>query len=272
MALTKVNTSYFKSEKEIDEFLIRIDSDTITDMINLAKASDVMGYTFVQFSEELVERNPSYHKETLLKLADAVVVKYLIAKGEFVFARESTFEDPTLSDLPVSSWDEYYYNICRQLARNSKCFSRKVGSLIVIDKTIVSTGYNGPPRGVPVCDKRWEYDKGLAALRPAGVDVAGKCPRHVLRFRSGEGLEWCPAGHGERNSIVQAAREGMKVKGGTMYMSCGIPCSPCLVEIINAGITEIVTIKLDDYYDVSAKYLLDTSGLKVRLYDFIKTT
>ena len=86
--------------------------------------------------------------------------------------------------------------------------------------------------------------------------------------KSGEGLEWCVAGHAERNALINAARFGIETKGTTMYMDCGTPCTPCLVEIINAGIEEIVITK-EHYYDQSAEYLLKESGLKWRIYSHL---
>jgi dCMP deaminase len=193
------------------------------------------------------------------------------------------------------SWDEYFYRFCITTASNSKCLSRKIGAVIVRDKTILSTGYNGPPRGVMTCDKRWlvdpeivkEYnqrvtDKGkfIGNLK-LGMDTdrykeefEGICPRYVkdMGFKSGQGLEWCVAGHAERNAIVNAARMGMPaLKGCTIYMSCGVPCTPCLIEIINAGIEEIICTEIAFYdFDRSCKYLLDNSDVKIRKYDFIE--
>ena len=171
----------------------------------------------------------------------------------------------------MNRWDEYFLNICNKVAQNSKCMSRKVGATIVIDKSIISTGYNGPPRNVIHCDQRHQYDDKLAEKLKFyftcanRYDYLPKCPRQLMGYKSGEGLEWCVAGHAEGNSIVNAAREGIKVKGATMYMSCSIPCSPCLIKIINAGIVEIVVTKLE-YYDVSGEFLVKNSKLKVRTY------
>lgn len=167
------------------------------------------------------------------------------------------------------NWDEYFLDICNVLSKNSKCFSRKVGAIVVIDKSIVSTGYNGPPRGVPHCSERYKKDKLLIdALKEKNIKVENEniCPRRALGFKSGEGLEWCIAGHGERNSLINSAREGVKVKGGIMYMNCNIPCTPCLVEIINAGISEIVVTEIIAY-DKMADYLIYNSNLKVRTFD-----
>ena len=153
------------------------------------------------------------------------------------------------------SWDEYFYNMCATAASNSKCLSRKIGAVIVIDKTVISTGYNGPPRGIMTCDKRWLHDIEIRKEFNKRVTDRGRsdrvipedtkfnkhdvmvferwqdefkgiCPRYVkdMGFKSGQGLEWCVAGHAERNAIVNAAREGMpSLKGSSIYMSCGVP-------------------------------------------------
>jgi len=183
---------------------------------------------------------------------------------------EALFFDDDVGER-VDSWDEYFYNVCKQVARNSKCLSRKIGALLVRDKSIVSTGYNGPPRGVPVCDQRWKIDDLLVKKygEKTRREVAGKCPRYVIGFKSGEGLEICVAGHAERNALINAARNGIATKGTIMYMTCGIPCSPCLVEIINAGVEEIIVTNLKFYDELNSRYLLDTSDLKVRVFDFI---
>lgn len=192
----------------------------------------------------------------------------------------------TIETENPKSWDEYFYNMCKTIASNSKCLSRKIGAIIVLDKTIISTGYNGPPRGIRKCDKRWFIDDDMK--KKAGFDkivdnelyilykekLEGICPRYIpeMGFKSGEGLEWCVAGHAERNAIVNSAREGLhELKGTQIYMTCGVPCTPCLVEIINAGINEIIVTKINGaFYDQSSKYLLKDSGIKIRTYDFIK--
>jgi len=173
----------------------------------------------------------------------------------------------------MTKWDEYYLNVCKAVGGNSKCLSRHIGAILVMDKSIVSTGYNGPPRGVPPCNKRYSEDemmqvqlkkmkKDLEALR-INTDL---CPRYAMDFKSGEGLEWCVAGHAERNSLINAARNGICTKGTIMYMDCGVPCTPCLVEIINAGVEEIVTTSLS-YYDISGPWLVNQSQLRVRTFD-----
>ena len=185
-------------------------------------------------------------------------------------------------------WDEWYHELCIIVAKKSQCLSRKIGAILVRDKAVVAQGYNGPPRGVRTCDERWlvVYDNMRIAAGFETLDevmtvsyleevfkekLEGICPRYVpeMGFKSGEGLEWCVAGHAERNSLINAARFGIATKGTTMYMDCGTPCTPCMVEIINAGVEEIV-ITREHYYDQSAEYLLKESGLKWRIYDHLK--
>ncbi len=187
-------------------------------------------------------------------------------------------------------WDEWYHELCDVVAKKSQCLSRKIGAVLVRDKTVISQGYNGPPRGVMTCDLRWLHDKemrkaaGFDKYEPMETlidakkfhekyerDLEGKCPRYVpeFGFKSGEGLDWCVAGHAERNALINAARHGIKTDGCKLYMNCGIPCTPCLVEVINAGIEEIIVTKLV-FYDQSAEYLLKESGLKCRVYDHLK--
>lgn len=173
--------------------------------------------------------------------------------------------------MGVMEWDEYYLRICDAVASNSKCLSRKIGAILVKDKSIIAQGYNGPPRGVSHCGDRYTLDAELQnALAKKGIDyndpeLRSSCPRYVLGFKSGEGLMYCCAGHAERNTLINAARNGICTKDTIMYMSCPVPCSPCLIEIINAGVSEIV-VTSKDYYDLTTAYILSESGLKVRTY------
>jgi len=116
----------------------------------------------------------------------------------------------------------------------------------VKDKSIISTGYNGPPRGISHCE---------------GVF----CPRQLQGFKSGEGLHLCPATHAEANCIAQAAKNGISTAGSIMYVTCNVPCKNCLAVIINAGIEEVVCTSLDFYNELSS-YLITQSDLIVRKY------
>jgi len=179
-------------------------------------------------------------------------------------------------------WDEWYYELCTVIGKKSQCLSRKIGAILVRDKAVIAQGYNGPPRGVRTCDERWLSDPEMRKvagfieedsefLHIYGEKLEGKCPRYVpeMGFKSGEGLEWCVAGHAERNALINAARFGIATKGTKIYMDCGVPCTPCLVEIINAGIDEIVVSKMT-FYDQSSEYLIKESGISIRVYDHLQ--
>jgi dCMP deaminase len=158
------------------------------------------------------------------------------------------------------SWDKYYYNVCVEVADNSKCLSRGIGAILVRDKCIISTGYNGGPRGSIRCDQRPDIKE---RFRQEGV-----CPRKAMGYGSGQGLEYCIAAHAEENSILMCARMGVVAKDAVMYMTCGIPCKNCMIKIINVGVKELVVTKMD-LYDEASEYLLANSDVNVRLYDFL---
>jgi dCMP deaminase len=158
---------------------------------------------------------------------------------------------------PNDKWDKYFMGIAKSVGNNSKCLSRSIGAVLVKDKAIIATGYNGPPRGVPHCYSRNEnYER--------------RCPRQVKGYKSGQGLELCIAGHAERNAILQAARMGISTKGATLVCHCGVPCKDCAIEIINAGIVEVVyktaggTGNYGEYYDELSKYLFENSDIILR--------
>jgi dCMP deaminase len=153
----------------------------------------------------------------------------------------------------------------------SKCLSRQIGAVIVEDKTIISSGYNGPPRGVSECFTAKGLENFLKAhssrLKDQDIDQLeenwGKaCPRQILGLPSGTGLEYCIAGHAEANAIANAARKGVEVKGAAMYCYCPLPCMNCSKMIIGAGIDVVFHIKGLDYDPVS-RLMLDEAGVKV---------
>lgn len=125
-----------------------------------------------------------------------------------------------LSNINRPSWDEYFMKIAQVAALRSNCVKRKVAAVIVRDKRVISTGYNGTPRGTKNC-----YEGG--------------CPRCNSIADSGTRLDECLCSHGEENAITQAAYHGVSVKGSTLYTTFS-PCLMCTKMIINAGITEVV--------------------------------
>ena len=155
----------------------------------------------------------------------------------------------------LERWDNYFRTICIAIATKSPCLSRKIGAILVKDKSIIATGYNGPPRGYWHCgEERFENDDHLSnEIReitpfPSTHEIHNTCPRRILCYKSGEGLEWCPAEHAERNCIANAARMGVSTVGSTLYMNCIMPCKNCLSLLINAGIRMMV-VDSDTFYD-----------------------
>jgi len=142
------------------------------------------------------------------------------------------------------SWDEYFMRMAFFVATRSTCIRRKVGAVIVKNRRILATGYNGPPRGLAHCD------------------VTG-CIREKLGIPSGERHELCRGLHAEQNAIIQAAVYGVSIEGAVIYVT-NHPCSVCTKMLINAGIEEI--IYESGYPDDLARELLKESGLKVRQY------
>jgi dCMP deaminase len=125
-----------------------------------------------------------------------------------------------LMHSPRPSWDEYFMKIAQVVASRSNCMKRKVAALIVKDGRIISTGYNGTPRGTRNCNE-------------------GGCPRCNAFNPSGQALSECYCSHAEENSIVQSSYHGIGIKGATLYTTFS-PCLICTKMIINSGIAEVV--------------------------------
>lgn len=130
--------------------------------------------------------------------------------------------------------------ITRLAAERSTCLRRKVGATIVKDKRIVSTGYNGAPRGLAHC-----------------LDIG--CMREKMGIPSGERHELCRGAHAEQNAIIQAASSGVNIEGATMYCTDS-PCSTCTKMIINAGIERLVLG--EKYPDELGEELIREAGVE----------
>jgi dCMP deaminase len=175
----------------------------------------------------------------------------------------------------VDRWDSYFYLICQSVASKSPCLSRKIGAVIVRDNSIVSTGYNGPPRGVPHCGHdRFMNDKYIANILTnspdygilwGASDIKDTCPRRLLQYDSGTHMELCSAQHAEENAITNAARNGVSTLGCTLYMNSVQPCKNCIGTLMNAGITEIVIEKIIPY-DQHSLFIYDHSLIKIRTF------
>lgn len=156
----------------------------------------------------------------------------------------------------------YFLRLAKEVSKASKCLSRKIGSVLVKDGTIISTGYNGPPRGVKHCDERTiEFFEALDNQRSRIRVLAenGVCPRRYMGYKSGEGLHLCSASHSERNAILQAARNGISTLNTEIYCYCTLPCLQCSVEIINSGIKKIICLEGNDYDKYSRIILTETN-------------
>jgi dCMP deaminase len=140
------------------------------------------------------------------------------------------------------SWDEYFMDVAGLVARRSTCLRRNVGAILVKDKRILATGYNGAPAGLKHC-----------------LDIG--CLRQKLNIPSGERHELCRALHAEQNALIQASLYGISVKGSTLYATCQ-PCVICAKMLINAGIREIIIT--DGYPDKMAMDFLKQAKIKVR--------
>jgi len=138
------------------------------------------------------------------------------------------------------SWDEYFMDITSLVARRSTCMRRQVGAVMVKEKNILATGYNGTPSGITHCD------------------VTG-CLREQLNVPSGERHELCRGLHAEQNAIIQAARHGVNISDSVLYCT-NSPCIICTKMLINAGIRKVVY--LQGYSDSLSLEMLDEAGIE----------
>ena len=139
------------------------------------------------------------------------------------------------------SWVEYFMDITELVARRSTCTRRAVGAILVKDKRVLATGYNGAPSGVRHCAETG-------------------CLRAQLNVPSGERHELCRGVHAEQNAIVQAAQHGVSIKGSTLFCT-NQPCFICAKMIINAGVTTIYY--KEGYADDFSKEMLEEAGIDV---------
>jgi len=140
------------------------------------------------------------------------------------------------------SWDEYFLEMASLVAKRSTCLRRSVGAVLVREKRILATGYNGAPSGLAHC-----FEVG--------------CLRVKLNVPSGERHELCRALHAEQNALIQSSLHGISVKGATLYTTTQ-PCVICAKMLINAGIKEIVMSS--GYPDKMAMDFLKQAKIKVR--------
>ncbi|UCH72578.1 MAG: cytidine/deoxycytidylate deaminase family protein [Thermoplasmatales archaeon] len=142
-------------------------------------------------------------------------------------------------------YDEYFMEMANVVSRRSTCTRRKVGAILVKDRHILSTGYNGAPKGLKHCSE------------------VG-CLRKKLNTPSGERHEICRGLHAEQNAIIQAAVFGISIKDSILYCT-NTPCVVCAKMLINAGVKEIVFS--GEYPDELAKKMINESKIKIRAFN-----
>jgi dCMP deaminase len=141
------------------------------------------------------------------------------------------------------SWDDYFMEIAHVVAKRSTCLSRQVGCVLVRDRRILTTGYNGPPQGLAHCEDR------------------GGCLRAQMGIPRGQRQEVCRALHAEQNAIIQAAVHGVPLQGHVTCYNTTLPCVTCTKMLINANIRRIVY--RDPYPDELAHELLAEAGVEL---------
>jgi dCMP deaminase len=139
------------------------------------------------------------------------------------------------------TWDQYFIDITHLVATRSTCLRRQVGALLVKDRNILATGYNGTPSGIRHCEETG-------------------CLRERLKVPSGERHELCRGLHAEQNAIIQAARHGVNIDGSSLYCTT-MPCIICTKMLINAGIKRIVYD--EGYADQLAAEMVAEAGIEI---------
>lgn len=178
---------------------------------------------------------------------DAVqaLADFTLSNDESLEAFQLRIQEWVQANLAFSrpDWDDYFMGIARVVASRSNCVKRKVAAVVTCDKRIISTGYNGTPRGTTNCNE-------------------GGCPRCNGLAPGGTRLDECLCSHAEENSITQAAYHGVSLKGGTIYTTFS-PCLQCTKMIINAGLGEVI-YQSDYPLGTTSLELLEEAGVEVR--------
>ena len=150
---------------------------------------------------------------------------------------------PATDDRPA--WDDYFMEITHVVAKRSTCLRRQVGALLVSDRRILATGYNGAPKGLAHCGE------------------LGGCYREKLGVPPGQRQEICRAVHAEQNAVAQAAVHGVKLDNVTCYVTIQ-PCVTCTKLLINASVVRIVYE--GDYPDEMALQMLQEAAVELVRY------
>ena len=153
-------------------------------------------------------------------------------------------EPPPAPPRARKGWDEYFLGIAGLVAERSTCLSRNVGAVLVRDRLILATGYNGAPAGLSHCPF---------------------CIRRAVGAPSGERHELCRGLHAEQNCLIQCARNGVSTDGATLYVYGGTPCVICAKMLINAGVRRVVAT--EKYPDELGLAFLEEAGVDVEIVE-----
>ncbi len=195
-----------------------------------------------QETREMESGDPAHQQLRACHAEADVAIVNDASIGELTAKMDATVAE-WLMAVGRPGWDEYFMQIARMVALRSNCMKRKVAAVIVKDRRIVSTGYNGTPRGVKNCNE-------------------GGCPRCNSLATSGTQLGECLCSHAEENAIVQASYHGIALKDSSLYSTFS-PCLICTKMIINAGIREVV-YDLDYPLNDVAHNLLREAGVELK--------
>ncbi|MGD8719756.1 MAG: dCMP deaminase family protein [Candidatus Zixiibacteriota bacterium] len=151
-------------------------------------------------------------------------------------------ETPPVELRKRKSWDEYFLAIAALVAERSTCLSRNVGAVLVRDRRILATGYNGAPAGLPHCPF---------------------CIRKLSGVPSGERHELCRGLHAEQNCLIQCARNGVSSNDSVLYVYGGTPCIICAKMLVNAGVRRVIAT--EEYPDAFGLAVLEEAGIETKI-------
>lgn len=232
-------------------FLIFLDAPIETRFERARKRNregDPADFASFKKMEEFEHANVNASSQQLLKVKEM---------ADFTLTNEGTFEEfySKIDDLMDKlhyvykrpSWDEYFMELMRMVAKRSTCDRGRMGCIITKSKHVATTGYSGSPPGMPHCDEIGHQMKKT-------VHEDGKETWHCVRTM-----------HAEQNAILQAARQGVPLQGTTLY--CRVtPCRVCAMLIIGAGITRVVCEK-KYHAGLESEQLFENAGIKLEFFD-----
>jgi dCMP deaminase len=198
--------------------------------------------TLEEFIKQEDKENSSNENAQQLDIVYKMADKYIYNDGSLEELKQRLNFVLTHERKKRPNWDQYFMNIADVVASRASCLRRNVGAILVKDKQIIATGYNGPPKGHPTCDE------------------LGGCLRDLAKVPSGQRFEISRAVHAEQNAISQAAENGISTKGATLYCTT-YPCVLCIRTIINAGIKKVVYKEF--YPDDGTTDIAKRSGLEM---------